>query len=151
MKGSIRKITPEDVSYIAEYAREADKKECYLLGGRTLQESFEQTERLYEDSYVWVVEDKIICAYGVVPHNDKVGAIWLLATDDFEKYCYTFKKECKNIFKNLISGYKYLYNYVHYKHNKAINWLEWLGCDIMKPEPIGVDGELFCKFEVRNV
>lgn len=151
MKGIIRKAEKTDIDYISENAREADVKEAFLMSGKHLKDIFSEAGDIHDNSFVWEVDGKLICIYGVNPIDKKIGVIWLIATDDFEKYSVTFGRECKDVFKNLINGYDYLFNYVHNDHKKALQWLKWLGCKVCEPEPIGINKELFCKFEVRNV
>lgn len=147
----VRRPTLLDVMYIAKYAREADKKECFLLSGRDLTETFSQTPGLYSNCWVWEKNNKPVCIFGITPLGDQKGVIWLIATDDFDRYKKIVRSRCKDVFENMIVGYTYLCNYVMYKHKKAVKWLKWLGCKIYEPEPIGINGELYCKFEVLNV
>jgi hypothetical protein len=86
--------------------------------------------------------------YGINPTGKKVGVLWMLATDEFENHTKDFVHECKVVFNRLIQDYDYLFNYVHSKHEKAIKWLKWLGCKVYDPEPVGIKGDLFCRFEV---
>lgn len=151
MTSVIRRPTLLDTFYIAENARQADKEECYLLSGKPLMETFNETEGLYLNSWVWEVDGKVICIYGVTPWEDKKGVIWFVATDEFDKRKDTFRVFCKEIVGEMSEGYDYLFNYVHTKHKKAIKWLKWLGFKLLEPEPIGLNGEMFCKFEVSYV
>lgn len=145
----LRKVTLDDVKYFDKNARQADKDEVFLLTGRTIGEVLTDTPNLEKDGNVWVVNNKIVAIFGVTKW-DKDNIIWMLATNDFDKYTNIFKRDCRKVFKDLIINYDYLYNYVHSKHYKAIRWLKWLGANILEPEPIGLNGELFCKFEMRN-
>ncbi len=149
--GVIRRPTIFDVDYLCENAREADKKEAYLLSGRSLRESFEDTPGLYENSFVWEMNGKLVCMYGVTPWKDDENVIWFLATDEFDKYKNIVRRHSKRVFEELIKGKKNLFNYVHAEHPTALKWLEWLGCDIHIAEPIGLGGAMFCKFEVNHV
>ena len=151
MIGIIRKPNIFDVNNLVINAREADKYEAFLLSGRSLKEAFDATPNLYENSYVWEVDSKLVCMYGVSPWVDNKNILWFLATDDFEKYRRCAAVECKEIFDKLTKGRGEMFNYIHYRHEKALRWVQWLGCKIHDPEPIGLNGELFCKFEVNNV
>lgn len=148
--GVIRRPVVFDIDYIANNARQADKDEVFNMNGLTISEAFKQTPNLYKDSYVWEVDGKVVCIYGVTDsEGDKV--IWFLATDDFDKFRTIIGKRSKGIFERLIKGCKYVYNYVHYKHTKALKWAKWLGFKVYSPEPVGLNGELYCKIEVCNV
>lgn len=147
----IRRPTLDDLQILSDNARKADKEEVFFISGETIYENLINTSGIYENSFVWEIDNQLICIYGITPCDNGEGIIWLLATDKFDNYTNIFRRKCKTIYKELIVGYNYLYNYVHFRHKKAIKWLKWLGCEVFEPEPIGLNGELFCKFEVKNV
>ena len=145
----IRKPLLSDIDYFDKNARQSDKDEIFLFSGRTIAETLNDTPGLYENSDVWVVEDKIVAIFGVSEFDGK-NIIWMIATDHFDKYSNIFRNGCKEVFEKMIKGRDYLYNFVHFKHKKAIKWLKWLGAEFSEPLPIGLNGELFCNFEIRN-
>lgn len=145
----IRKPNKEDIKYFDKNARQSDKDEVFLFSGKTIGEVLNDTPNLEKDADVWVVEGKITAIFGVTEWG-KDNIIWMIATDEFEKHTRTFKDGCKEVFSKMIEGHDYLYNYVHAKHKRAIKWLKWLGAEILEPKPIGLNGELFCKFEIKN-
>lgn len=151
MVGTIRRPNLLDTLYLSQHARNEDKEESFLLSGKDMMQVFNEAERLYLNSWVWEVDGKLVCMYGVTPYGDGEGVIWFIATDEFDKHKNVFGRGCKEVYNKMIEGYDYLFNYVQESHKKAIRWLEWLGAEILKPEPIGINGEMFCKFEVRNV
>ena len=147
----LRRPTLLDVLYLAENARQADKDEVLAFSGRTLLETLNDTPGLYINSNVWEVGGEVICLFGVTPSDDGNNILWFLATDEFDKYKRPVSVSCKRIFDEVVKGYDYLFNYVHADHKKAIRWIKWLACEVSDPEPIGINGEMFCKFEVKNV
>lgn len=149
VKYIIRKPNEEDVKYFDKHARQADKDEVFLFSGKTIGETLEDIPGITQNTHVWEVEGKPVAIFGVSSWEDN-DVIWLLATDDFEEYKGTFRTDCKKVFEELIKDYNYLYNYVHAEHKKAIRWLKWLRADILEPQPIGLGGALFCKFEFKN-
>ena len=151
MIGTIRRPTVFDVEYLTKNARQADKDEAFLLSGKGFAEVLNQTPGLYKNSFTWEVNGRLVCMYGATPWEGKKAMMWFLATDEFDKHKRAARVQCKKLFEEVIEGYDYLFNYVHYKHDKALKWVRWLGCTVYEPEPIGLNGELFCKIEVNNV
>lgn len=149
--GKLRKPTVFDIVYLIEHMREADKREIKAFSGRTPEESFNATINLYETSTVWEMGGKVVCIFGTAPSGvPDEWLIWMLATDEFDKNSKIFRKYCREIFGKMIEGKKYLYNHVHAEHKSAVRWLKWLGCKLYDAEPIGINGELFHKFEVMG-
>src|SRR6056300_1648014 len=115
----IRKPTNEDIKYFDKNARQADKDEVFLFSGRTIGEVLSETPGVTQNAFIWEVEGKPVSIYGVSSWEEGNDVIWLLATDEFEKYKSTFRTDCKKVFQELIKDYKYLYNFVYAKHEKA--------------------------------
>lgn len=150
--GVIRKPTVYDVVNIIKNAREADKTEALMFLGKTIQESLENTPQLYNTSMVWELGGKLLCMYGTTPtEDDDKWVVWMLATDDFDKNRKAARINSKRFFDDITDGKKYLFNYVHVAHKNALRWVKWLGFQVGEPEPVGINGELFCKIEVTNV
>lgn len=152
MVGITRRPTLFDIDYLARNARQADKDEALLFAGKTIWEALNETKDIFDNSFVWEVDGRLVCMYGVTPVSDKVGVIWFLATDEFDNYKDFVKKHCKKVCNILLMGYDHVYNYVYVGHDKALRWVKWLGFTVHEPAPVGIKGDLFCKFEVvKNV
>ena len=149
----VRKPTEEDVEYLIDHARPEDIAELDALDGSTGREALEETPNLLDNSFVWEVDGKVVCIFGVNPRPGPmaVGIIWLLATDEFNKYTRKFTRYCKEVFKKITSGYMYLFNYIHCENKVSIEWLKWLGFTISDPIPVGHKGANFHKFELKHV
>ena len=151
MTGIFRKPTIFDVDYLANNAREMDVREVFYMSGGNISQGLNSTPGLYENSLVWEVDNKLVCMFGTTPCSQEGHyVVWLLATNYFDDHKNVFRKICKNVFQETVKGKKYVYNYVYAGHIKAIKWIKWLGCKVYDPEPMGVNGEMFCKFEVIN-
>ncbi len=147
----IRKPTVFDVQYLAENARLADKEEVFWFNGGTIQQSLNETQGLYDNSCVLVVGGKLVCIYGMTPFDNDVWGAWLLATDEFDNNKKLMRKLSKNIFREMSSGKRYMFNFIWSKHKKALAWVKWLGFRIGKPVPMGLNGELFCMIEMGEL
>jgi len=149
----VRKPTQEDVEYLIDHIRPEDAAELDALDGSTVRESLDETPDLLDNSQVWEVDGRVVAIFGVTPMSGpmKVGIIWMLATDEFHKNVRKFARYCKEVFKKMIKGYGYVFNYIHAKNTVSIEWLKWLGFEILEGRPLGHQGEIFHKFEMRNV
>jgi len=150
MEYIIRRPTLEDIDFLAKNARELDKKEVFFSSGMNIDDILKSTPNILNDCYVWEINSKLVAMYGISNWGGDNNVIWMLATDEFDKYKNIFRRDCKKIVKEMVNGKNYVYNYIWCEHRKAIKWLKWLGFTILDPEPIGINGELFCKFELRK-
>lgn len=149
----VRKPTEDDVEYMINNARPEDVAEIEALDGSTVREAFDEIPDLLTNSKIWEVEGNPVAIFGVTPMQGpmSIGVIWLIATDAFHKYTTKFAKYCKEVFKDLIKNYNYVFNYIHADNKVSIEWLKWLGFKIHDGQPIGHQGAIFHKFEMRNV
>lgn len=81
------------------------------------------------------------------------GVPWLLGTPQLESISYKFVKRSKIMMGEMAKQYSYLENYVDARNTASIQWLRWLGFDIMEAKPYGPFQINFHKFkmEVKNV
>jgi len=153
VKYIVRKPTQEDVEYMIEHVRSEDVAEINALDGSTIRSSLEETPDLLNNSQVWEVNGKPVALFGVTPMRGpmKVGVIWLIATDELHKYTTKFARYCKEVLIKIIKGYGYVFNYIHAENKVSIEWLKWLGFKIQDGIPLGHEGAIFHKFEMKNV
>jgi hypothetical protein len=149
----VREPTKEDVEYLVEHIRPEDAAELDALHGSTVKSALEETPDLLTSSKVWEVDGKPVAIFGVTRQFGpmSVGVIWLLGTTEFHKYTKKFARYCKEVFDDLISGYSYVFNYIHSENKTSIEWLKWLGFKIHEGQPVGHQGAIFHKFEMKNV
>jgi hypothetical protein len=147
----VRKPDDLDVRYLIKHARKEDIIEVDALDGSTIEDALNETPNLLENSQVWEVNGKVVCMFGVTPYEERKGIIWLLATEEFNKYTKMFAVRCKDVFREVISGYDYLFNFVHSENKKSIKWIEWLGFTVHEAKPFGSRGATFHRFDLNNV
>jgi len=143
-----RKLTIDDLDYIDENLLPINKEEVKILTGKTFKEFCLGNESFMEASEVWEKDGKIITIFGGLPVEGELN-IWLLCTKNILNYKDKFKvwtykrlmREKKNY--DIITSMVYMKNYLTKK------WLKRLGFEIGRPQPIGRNGELFCRFEMR--
>ena len=148
----IRRPTPEDVEYIIAHIRKEDADEIAAVDGGDVRGALAETPDMDKNAFVWERDGKVHAIFGVnpVPELDRVGVIWMLATESFDEHFMVFAAACKAVVEHMIKDYEYIFNYVYVENRKSIKWLKWLGFDIRKPEPIGVNGAEFHRFEMWN-
>lgn len=86
-----------------------------------------------------MVDDRPAAIFGIC--NISVlsgrGVPWLLGTPELEKISYRFVKGSRIVLKEMAQKYKILENYVDARNTASIQWLRWLGFDIMEAESYG--------------
>lgn len=151
-KETIRKPTKDDVEYLINNIRQEDIEEIEAASDISVREALESTPNLLDNSSTWEVNGKLVCMFGITPcEDDKMGVIWMLATEEFHKYSKLFAVKSKKVILGLVEKYEYVFNFVYGKNTKSIKWLEWVGFHICDPEPLGKKGEAFHRFEILNV
>ena len=104
--------------------------------------SIAQTER----GFAAEVDGELVALFGI-----SNGLIWLVATDEINKYPITFYRLSRKIFPSLIEGYDYIENYVDARNTLSLRWLKWLGFTIKEPKCInnGIFHHIYYKKEVK--
>lgn len=151
VKQFVRKTKPEDVEFLIDNIRPEDVIEIKAFSGATPKDVL--GDEVTRGSRVWVVDDKVVCMFGVTPleGHPKTGIIWLLATPDFYKHTKSFAIRCKAVFLEVIKEFEYVYNYVLAKNKDSVKWLGFLGFNFDPPKPIGKEGANFIRFDLLNV
>jgi len=77
----------------------------------------------------------------------RVGTVWLLASDDFERFGGQLRREGPYWVDVLMIGHDVLANFVAADHRVAIRWLSWLGFEfLVLHRGVGAGGEDFWEF-----
>lgn len=147
----IRRPTSADIDFIVENIREEDVIEVKAAGGKSIRECITDIPNLEENSWVWEYDQKPVCIFGVNPFGRPgEGLIWMLATTLFDDHFMVFAVACKSVVEDMVRPFKYVFNYVYVENRKSIRWLKWLGFTVREPEPVGVNGAMFCRFEMES-
>jgi len=150
----VTKATIDDINYIAKHLREADIEEVYEMAGETPKEALINSFKSSNNCLCFKKGVVPICCYGVVPALQtslKGGCVWLLGTDDIEKYSLPFLRTSRKFISDELLKHKKLWNFVYNKNTKAIKWLEWLGFSVLEPEIIGINKKLFRFFYIKEI
>ena len=149
MNKYLRETTTDDIDFLAPNLRQADRNECLAATGcephNVMLEGLKQGEK----TLTMVAPTGIPVGLLGVGKSiiEDAGAIWLVATDDIEKYQMTFLRHSKRVLKELQQDYLALHNYVDARNSLHIKWLKWMGFKfINKFDRFGVEQRPFYEF-----
>lgn len=142
--------TPEDVRFVGERLREADRAEVLALGVRPevgLRMSAEASD------YVWCgwiggVPSMIFgCSRNVLSER---GEVWALGTDNCTGHPREMLIYGRRVLRMMLDIFPVLENYCDARYEKSLRWLKKIGFTIGDPEPYGVNGALFCHIMAKK-
>lgn len=149
----IRPSRSRDAAELAPRLREADLAEIKATSGEDPLKVLEDGIACSDPSYAVVDgEDRAFALFGVVPDHqvDYAGLVWLLGSDDIEKYSFFFLRNSRLWVENLHHRFKILWNYVDASNEVHIRWLKWCGFTFSRLiEKYGVEQRPF--YEVKKV
>jgi hypothetical protein len=147
-----REAVPDDAAMLAPLLRTADRIEVERAAGdveAALRDGI-QRSRL---AAMFFDGDEPLCVMGIVDTHflqPGIGSPWLIGTVALSGHKKAFLRETRRWFAEIRKPYSLLFNYVDAEYSGAIRWLRWLGFTVFEPEPFGVQGKPFCRFEMRS-
>lgn len=88
--------------------------------------------------------------WGVVDQGERLGRIWMLATDelvDDKPNSIQFLRQAKGWLTRTLEDYDVLYNYADARNAVHIKWLRWMGFTFIAERPnYGHEGRTFLEF-----
>lgn len=148
MKGIFRGIEITDLDYLEKNLLPINKEEIKALHGLTIKELLLQNDLFFNHTDVWEIDGEIICIFGGFPIGKEM-MIWLLGTEKLKDYKQKFAIWTLRRLKKEKQNYDLFYSCVYEKNEITKEWLEKLGFNILAAEPMGINGELFHRFEMR--
>ncbi len=150
----IRSAVHEDLAVIAASIREEDETEIIASGFENTEEALEHSFENSSAAYCLEGPDGIpLAVFGVVPqgglHTGR-ACVWMLGTTEISKKKKSFAKLSKPMIAQLLGLYPVLSNIFDARYYKTIRWLRWCGAKFGEPYPLGINRELFRKFEIRR-
>lgn len=150
----IRDCTQLDVDQLKSCMRKGDIEECEALGLKpkhALQTSYDISPMSWSAHY----KNRVFCIFGIVPLSYTEGTCsgWLLASDVLthnKKIVQPCIKVSKEYFDHIFQYFDVITNVVKSDNTTAVRWLKCFGAEMLLPEPLGVNGELFNKFIIRK-
>lgn len=152
--GHSYEIVPADQSHVellVPFIRQADADEIWAASQSTPRKALNQGVNCSTHAWTGVIDGVPACMFGVAPMSlvNGAGAPWMLASSLIEQHATPFLRRSKKCVKTMRTSYNYLVNYVDNRNTKAIEWLQWLGFELSEPQPFGVYGLPFRRFEMR--
>ena len=151
-KIEIREIEDGDIAVLVRNMRKHDVQEVNAATRMGVRNAVETSVNLSTYAKTGLVNDELVCMWGVCPISliSSSGSPWMLGTDLIEKKQRIFLRRSKPWLEDIKKGYKTLENHVDERNTLSVRWLKWLGFEMKKAEPYGVNGELFHKFTMET-
>lgn len=150
-KIELQDATVDDAFIIDPMLRKEDVAEIRAssVGGNT-QMTIAESIAMSDWCKLAYVDNELIAVFGMVKF-DHGGNPWMLGTRHLENHPAAVGRVSKVMVERMLKEDKYLFNWVHVKHHKAIKWLRWLGFIVEKePSVLGPTGEGFCHFYIGD-
>lgn len=130
---SIAKATSEHANILQHNLRDSDVRECIIHGAspfRALMSSIREKG----ENYTCIINGQPICMFGVNSIMDNmIGRIWLLGSYEIEKRGRKFIRWSESVVNYYQNKYYQLENVVPADHSHTIEWLQFLGFELITP------------------
>lgn len=134
------------IHYLQNNLRDSDVRECMIHGATPFRALMAGLREDKAETYTAIIDGKPALMFGVNPiTEDIIGKIWLLGSYEVENHSRKFLKWSRKIVDYFQKKYYQLENVVPADHIKTINWLEYLGFQILDT-PIKVNGFKVLRF-----
>ena len=151
-KIEIREIEDGDIAVLVRNMRKHDVQEVNAATRMGVRNAVETSVNLSTYAKTGLVNDELVCMWGVCPISliSSSGSPWMLGTDLIEKKQRIFLRRSKPWLDDIRKDYKHLENHVDERNTLSVKWLKWLGFEMDKAAPYGVNGEPFHKFTMET-
>jgi hypothetical protein len=149
-KLTLERPTAEHIQLVADRMRQADRDEVEAGSDRTPHGALVYSVENSTGAWTALFDGVPAAIFGVGDINilTRVGAPWMLGTDDLERNFRPFLRTSISFRDQLLQRYSILRNFVDVRNTVSIRWLEWLGFTFL--DPITVRGHEFRLFELRS-
>jgi hypothetical protein len=146
----VRPAVAEDVRVMCPRLRIEDTAEIAAMTGRppmiALGQGFANSRPCMTVEY----HGKPSAMFGVVPSTmefPRLGAVWLLGTDDIPLFSSTFLRQSKLWLAAVTADYDVVGNYVDERNAQHVRWIKWMGFKfVARHAQFGVLGLPFLEF-----
>ena len=139
----------EHIPKIAMACREADRRELWDICEMDPYTALFASLNAAESAWTGMADVIPVCMFGVSPAaglRGDVGIPWLIGTDFIDQYAKEFLRHNKRYVQIMLAHHKRLHNWVSCANIRSIEWLEWLGFTMGKPEKVGPFKKEFIPF-----
>lgn len=151
VKVDIVPASKEHIPFIAQNMRQADRDEVMAASGRSPKEALLYSLAHSDMAWTGLTDDEPAVMFGAGTINMlyRIGAPWLLGTDQVKTHYRIFLRSSVLWKSHLLSQYNELHNMVDDRNEVSKRWLVWLGFELGKPFDIG-GGIKFREFRMRS-
>ena len=144
---------PEHIPAISAHVREADRAELWAASCSAPADVLTRGLEFSTRCWTGTIDDVPVCMFGVAPATllGETGRPWMVGTDHLDRHAVLFLRRNKGKVDEMLSLFPVLENYVDCRNSRAIQWLRWLKFSFGEPEPMGVYGLPFMRFERRRI
>jgi RimJ/RimL family protein N-acetyltransferase len=149
----IRLPNSEDAARLAAEMRPADRAEVEAASGPDVERALDQAIRL--STHCWAAErdGELLALFGFAPVSliGGIGSPWFLGTPAVDPLPGALTRMARRYVQSIReTAYPVLVNYVDARNRRSVRWLKRLGFTVFAPEPYGVAGLPFHRFEMRS-
>ena len=142
----IVKANTDHVYYLQNNLRDSDVRECIIHGSTPFRALMRGIREKQAETYTVMIDDNPSIMFGVNPIMDNtIGKIWLLGSYEIENHSWKFLKWSRKVIDYFQNQYYQLENVVPADHMKTLEWLDFLGFEILN-EPLQVNGFAVLRF-----
>jgi len=146
-------VVPKDehILALAHTMRQADKDEVWAIGHFSPEDAIRMAIRGSEWSFAGIVGGDVLSIFGLGGRTllDSVGVPWALVSEQATEHRTTFLKLSRVYLDRMKQDYSVLANLVDKRNIKAVEWLRWLGFDIMPTIEFGIERLPFHPFRME--
>lgn len=147
----IRPTEPGDAEALYANLRASDRAEGQAYGEGGILDGIRASAARSVLCWTGFVDGQLAAVFGCAPLSlvSGVGSPWMLGTPVLNAHSRVLVATVPGYIAIMLRAFPHLENYVHAKNTTSVRWLRGLGFTLHSPEPYGVLGEPFRKFEMK--
>lgn len=142
----------EDAAEIYPDVQEDVILEMMALRSIPVVESIQRCITNSDEAWTASDEDGIICIFGVssVSLLSDKGVPWLITSNRIQDHKKNFLKGARLAIQHWLKKYSMLENNIPHGFDRLLKWLEWAGFTVYPAAPVGRNGQLLHRIEMRK-
>lgn len=153
MRVEVRLADDSDPEWFAPRLRAADRAELEAATGPDMLAILRDAiARSGGRAFTAVAGDEPISLFGFAPFHSlsDTAAPWMVGTDTLPRYGGALNRFGRAYCAAALGEFRRLVNYVDVRNEISVRWLKRLGFTMGPPQPFGVQGLPFMRFEMRG-
>lgn len=148
MEIELRAASIVDAVALAPRMREADRNEVAASHGLSPIGALVNSVVASREPMAALADGEVMALFGICECRD-FAMPWLMGATGIERFHVPFLRRSRAWVQEAHRRYPLLMNWVDARNKASIRWLGWLGFTIYDPEPYGLEGRPFHRFEMR--